>query len=69
MSHHFSKDDVKAVGDNMYQIGSVEFEIIPGSSLVGYKNVETEEAGSATIDQINDQFGQEVGDYLKTKMT
>jgi hypothetical protein len=68
MSHHFSREDIRSVGDNMYQIGSVEFEIVQGSNLVGYKNVETEESGSTTIEEIDKQFGSDVADFLKDKL-
>jgi hypothetical protein len=68
MAHKFSRDDIKAVGDNMYQIGSVEFEIVPGAKEVGYKNLETEESGAKSIDDIRSEFGDEVATYLQEKL-
>lgn len=68
MAMMLSRDDIRAVGDNMYQIGSVEFEIIPGSPGVGFKNLETEDAGTASLDEIKLEFGEDVASFFREKM-
>lgn len=44
----------------MYQIGSVELEIVPGSPGLGYKNLETADAGTASLDEIEHELGEDV---------
>jgi hypothetical protein len=68
MEKTFTRNDIRAVGDNMYQIGAVEFEIVQGSPYVGYKNVEVEESGSATIDDIRRDFGDDVAAFFQEKL-
>lgn len=68
MAKTFSRDDIKAVGDNMYQIGSVEFEIVSGSPNVGYKNLETELSGAASIEDIKRDFGEDVAGFFQEKL-
>lgn len=68
MSWEFSKEDIRTVGDNMYQIGPVEFEIIPGQDKIGYKNVETELSGAASIDELRKDFGDDVASFFQAKL-
>ncbi len=68
MAETFSRQDIKTVGDNMYQIGSVEFEIVPGADKIGYKNVETELSGAASVDEIRKDFGDDVASFLQEKL-
>ena len=53
----------------MYQIGSVEFEVIPGSPGIGFKNVETEDAGTASLDEVGHEFGEDVAAFFREKMS
>ncbi len=68
MAKTFSRNDIRAVGDDMYQIGSVELEIVPGSDKIGYKNLETELSGATTIEDIRKDFGDDVASFFKEKL-
>ena len=68
MALKLSRDDIKAVGENMYQIGPLEFEIMGGAGTVSYKNLETEESGSGTIDDLRQEFGDDVASFFKEKL-
>ncbi len=68
MPWEFTREDIRVVGDNMYQIGPVEFEIIPGQDKIGYKNVETELSGAASIDDLKKDFGDDVASFFETKL-
>lgn len=68
MAKTFTRQNIKAVGDGMYQIGAVEFEIVPGSDKVGYKNLETELSGASTIEDIRNDFGDDIASFFKEKL-
>jgi len=69
MALNLSRDDIKTVGDNMYQIGSVEFEIIPGSPGLGFKNVETEDAGTASLEEVGKEFGEDIASFFRERLS
>ena len=52
MAVKFSKEDIKDVGENIYQLGSVEFELASGASTIGYRNVETEGAPRFLVHEV-----------------
>ncbi|MFC1834753.1 hypothetical protein ACFL2Q_08460 [Thermodesulfobacteriota bacterium] len=68
MAVKFSRNDIRDVGGNVYQLGSLEFAIMPGASRVGYKNLETDEAGAATPEDIGLEFGNDVGSFFREKL-
>lgn len=68
MAWEFSRSDIRDVGGNMYQIGPVEFEIVPGAETVGYKNLETELSGAASVEDLRKNFGDDVAEYFREKL-
>lgn len=69
MAWKFTREDIKQVRANVYQLGPVEFEISPGSQTVQYQNIETMVSGPATVEDLKRDFGEDVAAFFREKLT
>jgi hypothetical protein len=68
MAVKLTRGDIRHLGKNSYKIGSIEFELMPETKTVDYHNVETEETGTRSIDDIQAEFGDEVAGFFREKL-
>jgi hypothetical protein len=66
MAIKYSRKDIKELGGDTYQLGSLEFEIVSGT--LGYKNLDTEEVGTSNVEDLRAEFGDEVASFFNEKL-